>query len=325
MFRRLWSGLPDAPEFPETLEELGYFVNADDEIRSIADPKYYFKYFLNKNTYWNDRQRFAFNTAVQNVVLDRLAALGLEAVRLPRDAHPDEPHVRVLATADLATAARVVVFVGETAQDLGILAHRVVGGPGGVAQGSLVPADAAVAVDTPLAGPDGNARMARVACYGCPVHSAGPSWLTERLFVDAQAAVLAWGEAVARDRAYANPTIDVTYAEAVAAGNDANWADYDGETEVGWGDDEKDDKDKDDKDDKDKKDEKDKKDKKKEVKTDTVNEASGEKMAEFTNHNETAESSGQQDTEAQVTSNRNVGDEVEAVGGQLATTSIHQG
>jgi hypothetical protein len=32
-----------------------------DEIRSIEDPDYYFKYFLTKNERWNERQRFAFN------------------------------------------------------------------------------------------------------------------------------------------------------------------------------------------------------------------------------------------------------------------------
>lgn len=26
----------------------------------MEDPKYYFKYFINKNMHWNDRQRFAF-------------------------------------------------------------------------------------------------------------------------------------------------------------------------------------------------------------------------------------------------------------------------
>jgi hypothetical protein len=38
-----------------------YFINDVDEIRSIEDPDYYFKYFLTKNDRWNERQRFAFN------------------------------------------------------------------------------------------------------------------------------------------------------------------------------------------------------------------------------------------------------------------------
>lgn len=38
-----------------------YFINDIDEIRSIEDSDYYFKYFLTKNTRWNERQRFASN------------------------------------------------------------------------------------------------------------------------------------------------------------------------------------------------------------------------------------------------------------------------
>lgn len=340
-------------------------------------------------------------------MLERLAALGVRVVRLPRGARADEPHVPVLATDDVATNERVLLFVGETAQDLGILAHRVVGGGGGIEQGSLVgmvravraarggarppavlvanpgelfwwpaarrslalpavqgmprpsaahlapravpgrttvpgheTAEAHVArvfeallargtgetgeagamgatdssgsgsgsgsgsrsgvpdravpritaigiaggadalemfldhpdrwrrwgphmdslallgglceahhlqtdafraflrqrgrayiasmapVDTPLAGPDGNLHAARATRFGCPVHSAGTSWLTELMFVDAQAAVLAWGEAVARDRDYANPSIEVTYAEALPGEHDPTWAGY---------------------------------------------------------------------------------------------------
>lgn len=44
----------------------------------------------------------------------------------------------VLVSDDLATADRVLLFVGETAQDLGVLAHRVVGGGGGIEQGSIL-------------------------------------------------------------------------------------------------------------------------------------------------------------------------------------------
>ena len=87
MFRRRWSGLPADPIFASDLKELGYvpprrrphhpsdrsdsvlthapfpsyFINDIDEIRSIENPDYYFKYFLTKNERWNERQRFAFN------------------------------------------------------------------------------------------------------------------------------------------------------------------------------------------------------------------------------------------------------------------------
>lgn len=38
-----------------------YFVNDQDEIRSIENPDCYFKFFINKNARTNERQRFGFN------------------------------------------------------------------------------------------------------------------------------------------------------------------------------------------------------------------------------------------------------------------------
>ncbi|PHH91677.1 hypothetical protein CDD83_10762 [Cordyceps sp. RAO-2017] len=61
MFRRHWSGLPRDVSFPADLEGLGYFINDEDEIRSIKDPRFYFKFFLNKNPRVNLRQRFVFD------------------------------------------------------------------------------------------------------------------------------------------------------------------------------------------------------------------------------------------------------------------------
>ena len=61
MFRRLDSGLPKDPVFPSTLEGLGYFINEQDEIRSIENPKAYFKFFLSKNDRHNIVQREAMN------------------------------------------------------------------------------------------------------------------------------------------------------------------------------------------------------------------------------------------------------------------------
>ncbi|ERS99976.1 hypothetical protein HMPREF1624_03345 [Sporothrix schenckii ATCC 58251] len=398
MFRRLWTGLPDMPKYPVDIGKLGYFINEDDEIRSIEDPKYYFKYFIDKNTYYNDCHRFSFDTAVQRIVLNRLAGLGLRPVRLPLGASEDDPHVLVLVTEDLATADRVLLFIGETAQDLGILAHRVVGGGGGIEQGSILSmvravrdggicndkhgqppaviianpgelfwwpearralslpatagmprpsathlaprkfaentipghedADAHVAslfkdlltcgaeatgppspmakrksvpritaigiaggadalegfldhpghwqcwgpymdslvvlgglyeehhiktdafraflrqrarayiaseapVDTPVAGPDGNDHAARATRYGCPVHSAGTSWLTELMFIEAQTSILSWGATVARDPAYINPQMEISYAETILTSEDTTWAGYKDEDDDG--------------------------------------------------------------------------------------------
>lgn len=49
-----------------------------------------------------------------------------------------EPHVPIFVSANIGSASRVVLIFGETCQELGVLAHRVIGGAGGVDKGSLV-------------------------------------------------------------------------------------------------------------------------------------------------------------------------------------------
>ncbi|XXH05933.1 hypothetical protein Hte_012376 [Hypoxylon texense] len=139
MFRRLWSGLPADPDFPADLEKLGYFINEDDEIRSIENPNNYFKYFISRNSRWNDRQRFAMNQALQNEIHKRLEKLDMQKCLLPIGTKdPSKPHIPIFVSRDLPLKKRVVVIFGESTQDLGILAHRVLGTAGGVNKGSLV-------------------------------------------------------------------------------------------------------------------------------------------------------------------------------------------
>ncbi|KAG8167809.1 hypothetical protein KVR01_003498 [Diaporthe batatas] len=140
MFRRRWSGLPEDPAFPADLEELGYCVEpTSDEIRNAEDPKYYFHYFRSKNERHNECQRFAFNTAVEKQLIHpRLEALGLTKLVLPLGTDPTKPHVPIFVSPHLESKKRVVLIVGESEQELGVLAHRVIGGAGGVDKGSMV-------------------------------------------------------------------------------------------------------------------------------------------------------------------------------------------
>ncbi|RYO79930.1 hypothetical protein DL762_007903 [Monosporascus cannonballus] len=148
MFRRKWSGLPADPAFPSDLKKLGYFINEDDEVRSIENPDYYFKYFLSRNGRYNERQRFAMNQALEEEIHKRLTNLGMKKILLPlgTPTTTDDgttttttvPHVPIFVSADIAQKSRVVLIFGESFQDLGVLAHRVVVGPGGVNKGSMV-------------------------------------------------------------------------------------------------------------------------------------------------------------------------------------------
>ncbi|TVY76155.1 hypothetical protein LSUE1_G007513, partial [Lachnellula suecica] len=138
MFRRLPSGLPKDPVYPADLKELGYFINDKDEIRSIANPKAYFKFFITKNERTNAAQREAMNCAIRDLVSDRLEKLGLEKIRLPLGAKGNEPSLPIFISSDLKSKKRVVVLFYEHTQDLGIFAHRIAGGKGGINAGSAV-------------------------------------------------------------------------------------------------------------------------------------------------------------------------------------------
>ncbi|KAK4239149.1 hypothetical protein C8A03DRAFT_32764 [Achaetomium macrosporum] len=139
MFRRRWSGLPADPVFAADLKELGYFINDVDEIRSIEDSDYYFKYFLTKNARWNERQRFAFNDAVTKIIRTRLTTTeNFTTVPLPLGTPPSQPHVPIMISPKLSSATRVVLLVGEPCQSLGVLAHRVICGRGGITRGSVL-------------------------------------------------------------------------------------------------------------------------------------------------------------------------------------------
>ncbi|KAG6046846.1 hypothetical protein E4U39_000969 [Claviceps sp. Clav50 group G5] len=138
MFRRLWTGLPKDVVFPADLKGLGYFVNEEDEIRSIENPDNYFKFFLNRNPRVNIRQRFQLDGAVRDIIHRRLQSEGLEKRQLPLGAEPHEPHVSIFASPNLSSMTRVVVIFGEPTHYLGTVAGRVTHGVGGIDKGSMV-------------------------------------------------------------------------------------------------------------------------------------------------------------------------------------------
>ncbi|KAL5330515.1 hypothetical protein ACEPPN_000032 [Leptodophora sp. 'Broadleaf-Isolate-01'] len=138
MFRRLDSGLPKDPVYPTDLKGLGYFINHEDEIRSIENQKAYFKFFLTKNDRFNCVQRESMNEAIRTEVSNRLVRLGLETIRVPLGAAADEPNLPIFVSANLETKKHVVVLFYEHTQDLAIFAHRIIGGKGGINQGSAV-------------------------------------------------------------------------------------------------------------------------------------------------------------------------------------------
>jgi len=154
MFRRLSSGLPKDPTYPPTLEGLGYFVNENDEIRSIENPKAYFKFFLTKNERYNVIQREAMNSwyflfpsrsllifhpeAIRDIIEERLLAIGLQKTIIPLNAAVTTPHLHIFTSSNLSIARRIIVVFYEPKDDIGVFAHRMLGGEGGINVGSAV-------------------------------------------------------------------------------------------------------------------------------------------------------------------------------------------
>ncbi|OQV03164.1 Arb2 domain-containing protein isoform 2 [Cladophialophora immunda] len=137
MFRRLPHTLPADPVFEPDLAKLGFFLNSEDQVRSISSPDRKWQYKINRNERWNEVHKWANNTAIRKIIYDRLADLGCETVRLPLGAGESENHVPIIVSKDIATKARVTVFFGERNIEPGILTWRVIG-ERGLSHGSLV-------------------------------------------------------------------------------------------------------------------------------------------------------------------------------------------
>lgn len=84
--------------------------------------------------------------------MERLEDLGLEKVRLPIGAGPNDRHIPILVSKNIKTATRVVVVFHDTFNDLGVFAYRIIGGPRGVNAGSAV--DLVKHIQSQASGPD---------------------------------------------------------------------------------------------------------------------------------------------------------------------------
>lgn len=75
---------------------------------------------------------------IRNLVSERLVALGLSTTPLPLGAKEHEKHVPIFTSSNLSSAKRVVLLFYESNQDIGVFAHRIIGGKGGINEGSAV-------------------------------------------------------------------------------------------------------------------------------------------------------------------------------------------
>lgn len=76
--------------------------------------------------------------AIREIVSKRLSLHGMETINLPLGTPSAQPHIPILVSANICTASRVTILFGDTLQDLGIFAMRIIGGRGGINAGSAV-------------------------------------------------------------------------------------------------------------------------------------------------------------------------------------------
>lgn len=75
---------------------------------------------------------------LRNIISDRLIDLGLQKIRLPLGAKETEPNLPIFISSDLKAKKRVIILFYEQNQDIGVFAHRIIGGKGGINAGSAI-------------------------------------------------------------------------------------------------------------------------------------------------------------------------------------------
>ncbi|KAI4088046.1 MAG: hypothetical protein LQ348_000586 [Seirophora lacunosa] len=159
MFRLHESALPADFYFPADLERLGYYITDEDQVRSIKHPDQEFNFFISKNERMNVVHREAFNSlsmepqspsytvrlthdpahiaCVRQNIQSRLLSTKLDLTLLPLGATAADPHVQIYTSTNISTCTRLVVYVGESWQDLGVLAYRTISQES-IASGSVI-------------------------------------------------------------------------------------------------------------------------------------------------------------------------------------------
>ncbi|KAL9031667.1 MAG: hypothetical protein Q9196_000338 [Gyalolechia fulgens] len=132
MFRLKESGLPSDFHFPANFEELGYFINDKDQIRSIRHPEQEFNYFISKNARINVVQ-----PCIRRNIQSRLLSSSLNLTPIPLGTPPTQPHIPIYTSSNISTCSRLIVYVGESLQDLGVFAYRTIGRES-IASGSVI-------------------------------------------------------------------------------------------------------------------------------------------------------------------------------------------
>ncbi|KAI4248406.1 MAG: hypothetical protein L6R40_000965 [Gallowayella cf. fulva] len=104
-----------------------YAINEKDQIRSIKNPDQEFNFFISKNERMNVVQREAFNTCIRSNIQSRVLASSMKLTNLPLGTPIIKHHVPIYTSTNISTCSRLIVYIGESWQDLGVFAWRTIG------------------------------------------------------------------------------------------------------------------------------------------------------------------------------------------------------
>jgi Arb2 domain-containing protein len=143
MYRRLIGSLPADHQIPHSLEDLGYFINSDHQIRSKANPDDRFKYKVSRDDRYNEMQRTVMHHIIRDEVVQRMRKLNMSLLYLPQMTvvEPEnEQYLPIYTTnlKELKSKTRVLIVIPDHQSKLGTWAFGDILDEPGMEAGSAI-------------------------------------------------------------------------------------------------------------------------------------------------------------------------------------------
>src|ERR1700759_1475442 len=143
MFRRLPASLPRDPQIPGTLEELGYFINRDNQVRSRSNPEELFVYRVSKSPRYNEMRRTVMPNIIREEISNRMTSLGTQLLYLPQmtlEQPVNQQNLPIYTTLlnDMNEKSRLIVVIPCQNAELGMWSIQDILGESGIEAGSAI-------------------------------------------------------------------------------------------------------------------------------------------------------------------------------------------
>ncbi|KAF2482163.1 hypothetical protein BDY17DRAFT_178759 [Neohortaea acidophila] len=148
MFVRSGNNLPADPRYPDSLEELGYMIDAKGQVVSIAPPHSFSPSYISDSERANEVHREALHAGVRRAVKKDLAKLGVRPIycggpdgtRLSDEPVKGSPSLPIFTTdlSEMQNKRDIIVVIGEHNQDPIVWAWRSAMREGGLQEATAV-------------------------------------------------------------------------------------------------------------------------------------------------------------------------------------------